>query len=172
MKKIRLSTFLAVVMIIMLTACSSSNETKNISKMLGIDCSDGTISQSTDSHGGFHGDGSTYIEIKFDDTSGKTVAQEIENLTAWNELPLTDNLNTVVYGKESPSASIGPYVVTSDGEPLFSTVTNGYYFFHDRHSESKDAKDDTDLFSRSSFNFTIALYDADTQTLYYFELDT
>lgn len=33
-------------------------------------------------------------------------------------------------------------------------------------------KKDVDLFERSSFNFTLAIYDTDTNTLYYFELDT
>jgi len=44
--------------------------------------------------------------------------------------------------------------------------------FVDRHSESKDIHSDIDLFSRHSFNFTIALYDVDSNTLYYYEFDT
>jgi hypothetical protein len=31
---------------------------------------------------------------------------------------------------------------------------------------------DENIFKRSSFNFTLAIYDIDTNTLYFFELDT
>ena len=42
----------------------------------------------------------------------------------------------------------------------------------DRSSESTDNTDDSMLLSRYSFNFTIAIYDTDTDILYYFEYDT
>jgi len=51
-------------------------------------------------------------------------------------------------------------------------MSSGYYYFKDRHSESKDSSDDTYLFSRSSFNFDIILYDIDEHILYIFQLDT
>lgn len=38
--------------------------------------------------------------------------------------------------------------------------------------QSTDPKDDTNVFSRFSYNFTMAIYDAETNTLYYMELDT
>lgn len=155
---------------IILTACSSSNnEIKSISKVLGIDCFGGTISQSIDSHGGFHGDGTFYLELKYDDEKGKAVVHAIEETTDWEKLPLTDNLRTALYGKKSETESAGPYITNDNGEALFPSVSNGYYFFYDRLNKSKE---DTRLFKRFSFNFTIALYDMDTQTLYYCEYDT
>lgn len=48
-----------------------------------------------------------------------------------------------------------------DGKTFFPMVYNGYHFFIDRHSESKDVKDDTDLLNRNSLNFAIAIYDTD-----------
>lgn len=94
------------------------------------------------------------------------------NNEGWNKLPLTDNLNVVVYGKESPSESLGPYVTDDDGKTIFPVVENGYYFFMDRHSESKGINDDTNILNRYPFNFTIAIYDTDNQTIYYCEFDT
>ncbi len=173
MRKIYLSAlmFFSIILII-ITACSSSNLAEEVSKTIGIDLSNGTVSQSTDSHGGFHGDGITYIKMTFSDKESKTIAKAIENNERWNKLPLTANLNIALYGKESSSGSIGPFVTKDDGKVLFPMVENGYYFFIDRHNESKDVKDDTDILNRYSFNFTIAIYDIDSQTLYYCELDT
>ncbi len=45
-------------------------------------------------------------------------------------------------------------------------------YYSDRHSESRNEKDDAELFNRMSFNFTIAIYDTDNHVLYYYELDT
>lgn len=125
-----------------------------------------------DSHGGFHGDGKSYVEISFAHDQNNTLTEEIEQSEHWSKFPLSDILHTAVYGKKSPSEIIGPAVSIKAGESLFPNVTNGYYFFYDRHSESKDGNDETNLLNRSSVNFTIAIYDVDTKTLYYYELDT
>ena len=44
--------------------------------------------------------------------------------------------------------------------------------FEDRHLESNDSRDDTELLDRHSYNFSIAIYDCDTNIMYYFEFDT
>ena len=51
-------------------------------------------------------------------------------------------------------------------------MEEGWYSFVDRHSESTDSSDDTNLLSRFSFNFSLAVYDAATDRLYYLEFDT
>ena len=51
-------------------------------------------------------------------------------------------------------------------------IENGYYFFFDRHSESINKYDDSKINDRSSYNFTIALLDKNTNTIYYYRLDT
>ena len=56
--------------------------------------------------------------------------------------------------------SIGPYITVDDTRsPAVPEITNGYYFFLDRHSQSTDPHDDTNVLSRASFNLTIAIYD-------------
>ena len=158
--------------LILTTSCFSDNQTKNISKVLGVSLSKGTIVSSIDSHGGFHGDGSTYIETTFTDIESKTIIETIENSSSWYKLPLTDNLKTLVYGKKNDHEETGPYVTNNEGDTLFPVVEKGYYFFLDRHSDRKDKRDDTNILNRYSYNFTIAIYNIDNQTLYYYELDT
>ncbi|MGO1469893.1 MAG: hypothetical protein ACTHW2_07710 [Tissierella sp.] len=162
--------FLSISLI--LTACSSKKTIRNTSKTLGINLSDGIISKSIDSHSGFHGDGITYVEIMFSEEEGDKVTEIIENNEGWRSLPLTNNLNTAVYGKKSLSGSTGPFVTDDDGNSLIPIVDNGYYFFIDRQEEGKEMKDDKKLLGGFSFNFTIAIYDTDSEILYYFELDT
>ena len=84
---------------------------------------------------------------------------------------MTENLTALVYGLKDETSSIDPYI-SEDGEALFPKVENGYYYFYDRHSESKDHFDDTNVLSRHSFNFVIAIFDTDTNRLYYSKFDT
>ena len=65
--------------------------------------------------------------------------------------------------------SVGPYLPEGVSVPQ---VESGYYFFQDRHREAEDPGDPSNLFSRNAYNFTAALYDAGSETLYYYELDT
>jgi len=49
----------------MFTSCESNNGDYVGLKQLGIDKSKGYLNNYTDTHGGFLGDGCTYIEIQF-----------------------------------------------------------------------------------------------------------
>ena len=51
-------------------------------------------------------------------------------------------------------------------------IQNGYYYFVDRQAEPKMQHSDAQIMERASLNFSIALYDMDTDTLYYIEVDT
>ena len=67
--------------------------------------------------------------------------------------------------------AISPSVTGKDSpeEPLIPPIEKGYYLLEDRHSE---AKENLDLLDRSSYNFTLSVYDTDNRTLYYYKLDT
>lgn len=132
-----------------------------LSDTLGMRLTNGAVLAYEDTHGGFHGDGHTFAKIRL---SGQ--------VPGWNALPMTKNLTLAFYGGMDGELLIGSLFRDAAGEPLLPPVENGWYFFQDRHSESTDPKDDTALFSRSSWNFTAAVFDADTNLLYYFELDT
>lgn len=128
---------------------------------LKLNLSGGTVVSELDTHGGFHGDGDTFVVITFPQTDWPALEGEMTG-PYWHPLPLTDNLFKVTY-----SLALG-----KDGEPFFPEVSQGYYYFRDRHSESRDPADDSELFGRGSWNFTMAVYDSQTGTLYYYELDT
>ena len=68
MRKAYLCQLMALYIPFLTTGCSLSqlcNSRDDIADTLGIDLSSATILQSMDSHGGFHGDGDTYIKITF-----------------------------------------------------------------------------------------------------------
>lgn len=157
-------------------ACSKQNDkphgTMDISKTLRLDLSSGTIVTSKDTHGGFHGDGNTYVEIRFGNESGTFLADAMSDNGDWHAFPLSNNLQAVVYGRVDGNMQYGPYITDDEGEAIIPRVEHGYYYFYDRHSESNNPKDDTKLLSRSSLNFTIALYDTDNNKLFYDKLDT
>ena len=163
---------LGMVLLLTMTGCSSektNNVLSEISKTIGVDVSTGEVISESDSHGGFHGDGDTVIEIQFSDTS---LSDQIKDNEEWNAMPLTENLTALVYGIRTETSSIGPMIHSGDNIPVVPEIENGYYYFKDRHYESTDPKDDTNVLSRSSYNFTIAIFNADATILYYLELDT
>lgn len=58
-------------------------------------------------------------------------------------------------------------------------ITQGYWYLLDESSEVTGngdepgkAQNDANLFKRASFNVTVVVYDTETRTLYYYELDT
>lgn len=121
--------------------------------------------EEADTHGGFHGDGSYYLILDCSENR----EQALENVSSRNKLTLSENLNLIMYGGEKDGMTYGYDLAEKAKMP---EVENGYYCFVDRHTESTDSSDDSNLFSQASFNFSFAVYDSDTNMLYYLELDT
>lgn len=128
MRKRCLRVLICLFIAFIMPSCSSNDSKEYISKVLGIDLSNGTVSEKMDSHGGFHGDGIKYIEITFSREDSKHITEAIQNNQGWNKLPLSQNLNIALYGKKSLSQSIGPYITNDNSKPIFPRVKNGYYF--------------------------------------------
>ena len=158
MKRTLIFTFV-LVLVFAMTGCSASEA------YMGFAKSDFTVLSESDSHGGFHGDG--VYALALDCSENKEAALDI--LQDWPSLPLSENLQLILYGGEKNGVSYEYDLAEQAGIP---EIKNGYYCFTDRNSKSTDAKDDTELFSRSSYNFSLALYDSDTDRLYYLEFDT
>ena len=120
------------------------------------------IETDKDSHGGFLGDGDYYAKIKC------TNINYDELVINWNNLPLSEPLNEVTHMVQCDEESC------RDMYEKFSipNITNGYYYFLDRHPDAENKYDDTELNNRSSWNFTLAIIDNDNNTVYYYELDT
>lgn len=125
-----------------------------ISRDIGIPLHKATVVSESDTHGGFHGDGTTFIELN---CSKADVLKEIKTAQGWKELPLSDSSRNLIY---------------EFCHLPFPEVANGYYYFYDRHSGATDVYDDTKVTGRGSLNFTIAIYDSDTNMLYYSRVDT
>jgi len=163
---------LVMVLLLIMTGCraeKTNNVLSEISKTIGVDVSAGEVMSESDTHGGFHGDGDTVVVIQFADTS---FSDQIKDNEEWNAMPLTENLTALVYGIHTETSSIGPMIHSGDNVPVVPEIENGYYYFRDRHSQSTDPKDDTNVLNRASYNFTIAIFDVDANILYYLELDT
>lgn len=167
----RLLCILLSICLLFMSGCSKSGSiTDEISKTIGIDLANAEFATRIDTHGGFHGDGNTIVTMPI---PSESVLEQIQSNSNWHSLPFTENLTAVVYGITEGNSTIGPYITVDDTRnPAVPEISNGYYFFLDRHSQSTDPHDDTNVLSRASFNLTIAIYDCDTEMLYYLEFDT
>lgn len=134
---------------------------RHISESLQIDVSEGSVVNSFDDHSGFQGDGTSYAVLSFDD-------EELEKLISapggWKSLPLTENLETLIYGTRTETTATGPFIGVT-----MSRAEKGYWYFYDRQGETTD---DSGVLKRGSYNYTFALYDAEKDLLYYCEYDT
>jgi len=140
-----------------------------ISEDLGVSVESGTVLGNWDTHGGWLGDGDSFVKISFSAEQGERLIGQIQDSTYWKPFPLTDNLTAALYGN-SPHGFL--IFKNDEGDPLLPPIRNGYYFFEDRFSESTDPADDSDLYKRGAFNFTLAVYNLDAHVLYYLRFDT
>jgi len=160
----RIKKAAALLLALLLTGCGKNaraSQALEIADTLGI--RESSLLTLEDSHGGFHGDGETFVVFQ---APGFRPGED------WQEFPLPETLSIALWGGMSGDMQWGSLLTGDSGEPLMPQLENGYYYFHDRHSESTDSRDPSGLLNRNSFNFTLAVYDADSQTVYYFEKDT
>lgn len=149
---------------LLLTGCGRDGKTSQamaIADELGI--RESSLLTLEDSHGGFHGDGDTFVVFQ---TPGFQPGE------GWQEFPLPENLSIALWGGTAGDMQWGSLLTDSSGEPLMPELETGYYYFCDRHSKSTNQSDPSALLDRGSFNFTLAIYDADSEKVYYFEKDT
>ncbi len=146
-----------------LAACGSDKTRNAVSEALGLDVSGGNVVSDYDTHSG-NGDGASCFAIRFDDAA---VLEEIKKNAQWKSFPLDETVQALAYGVSDETNSIGPFLNDGTGNPLVPEIQNGYYLLIDRHADQG-----TDILERNSFNFSLGLYDADTNTLYFCRLDT
>lgn len=129
---------------------------RQVSQELSLELPPSDVEFYEDTHGGFHGDGTTYIRLKFYDGA---LPENFWYDVHWHPLPLTENL-----------AWQAPQI---NGEAACALeVQTGWYYFRDRHSEAEHDWGDAPIMDRFSQNFTLAVYDTDTQTLHFLKMDT
>ena len=141
---------------------SNSSRLEHISKKIEINLENCKIEKEKDTHGGFLGDGDYFAKIICNTQIDNKIKSE------WNKLPLPDELqkvmNIIQYDNKGGHNVYDKYNIPN--------LENGYYYFLDRHTESKDKKSDKELNQRSSYNFSVAIYDDENKILYYYALDT
>lgn len=149
--------FIAIALLLFsLSFIQPGNNLAALSRQCGIDLTIGKVVSHKDTHGGFHGDGVSYTVVQYPDDS---IGEQMEESETWHTLPLPENLDTFLYQ---------PY----DDEVSIPEIQDGYYYFYDRHSESTNPYDDSELFQRFSFNFTFAIYNRISNQMYLIEYDT
>ena len=158
---------IVLVFVFSLAACGSQEPQEIVSEALGVNASTGSTMSSMDTHSG-NGDGISCIVLHFD---GNEMIKQIEADDAWQPFPLDETVQTLVYGVSDAESSIGPFLTDEDGKALVPEIKNGYYRLIDRQVE-QDTATGADILNRASFNFTVGLYDTDTNMLYCCELDT
>lgn len=133
---------------------------KKVSRALRLDIPDsGEVQRRDDTHGGFHNDGETYIQIRFNEDD-RAVLEQIEASAEWTALPLPAELRTL-------AGYMNEVWLPTDEE-----LGEGYYWFRDRHSESEDRSDYSAARGRYSYNFSLAFYSIGEKTLCFCMLDT
>lgn len=154
---------------LMLLSSCVTNFRDEISAMTGLDVSAKATVTYTNNHGGFLGDGATVVTMSFFDGA---IEEQIKKSERWHKFPMSTNVSVALYGGTAENGAEWSSVVHDLSDFEVPVITNGYWLFRDRHSDKKDEYDDSEIFSRASFNFVIFVYDADTNTLYYFKIDT
>ncbi len=141
--------------------CANTGEhaaVREASFRTGIDLSAGEMVSTYDDHGGFHGDGTTCTIIQFPDDA---LLEEIEAAGTWQSFPPDEAVNELLYGN---------YLYDAETQENFvPPIENGYYLLKDRNTE---AQEQPNIMARHSFNFDLAVYDADNRILYDLVLDT
>ena len=112
-----------------------------------------------DTHGGFHGDGEALIKVYFSYKQAEKFIRKIDKNIHWNKLPMKDILQTCINNNTTDEISV----------PI---IENGYWFFLDRHSKATNKYNYYDMFDRASSNYSIAIFDIDSNVLYIYSLDT
>lgn len=139
-----------------------AEELDNASSVLMMDLYGGALNEETkfESHGGFHGDGETYYEIKLDREFFEKYKSTFES--EWHKLPCTDEISRL-----------------TENQIDVPKVNNGYYYFCNRTPEYNEngeyvSLDDKNVHPNeyNVLNYTFAVYDTDYNRMYFYELDT
>lgn len=172
MKKHFVMVGIILILMFQMSACDSTDFSEEISEKIGVDVSGGKEITVSDTHGGFHGDGTTYGVLEF---SNNKLEEKIKNNEKWSRLPLDKGAETLAYGtgKETDDTIeiSGPYMTDDKGNGLMPKVENGYYFLFNKQN-GKTGMTHEEIANASSLNVILAIYDTDTQRLYFCEEDT
>lgn len=148
-----LKRLLFLLPVLLLASCTAS-PVKEVSQALDLSLPEGDIITDIDTHGGFHGDGTSCLTLAFTRENGDALAEELAGRSDWMALPM-----------EAPTAAVLESIRSLlEGDGLDYTLpTQGWYWYLDRSPEGHS--------QTFPLNCTIAIYDPQSCQLAYFELD-
>ncbi len=122
----------------------SSESLKEVaSEHLNMSLDEATVLEEWDTHGGFHGDGDTFVKLSCSDGFEQQLGSE------WKALPLQGEAYEYFYEWG------GFFEHPETGERVIPEVENGYWYFK----------------NTGAMNWDFALYDCDENLLYFYEFD-
>lgn len=163
MKKILLIVALLLSLLLSF-GCTNAEKPKQktLDAEFGFSQEDFTVVEEYDTHA-WMGDGRYYLTLDCSNNVDK--ANEV--VKDWQKLPFTEDIKLIMYG----DVQHGSFYERKDSNTKFPEIENGSYMVVNRHNGG-EAEQVDDLPYMSSNNFTIAVYDSDTNKMYYFEYDS
>ena len=145
MKKL-LTTF-SVVVCLCLCSCGMFGETKTLTEKaeerLRVSLAETTVLEEWDTHGGFHGDGESFLKVSCVDGFEKNLG------AGWQALPLQGDAYRYFYEWG------GVFEHPETGEKVIPEITNGFWYFQDT----------------GAMNWEFAVFDCEENILYFYVWD-
>lgn len=132
-----------------------------VSDTVGVDVTDSTVLTASETYAGFHGDGEITAKLILRNETAADIEAAVAMDPGWQQVPMPEEIRQLC-----------DLFADEQGNPLVPDVKKGAYFFCDRHSQSADPHDYHAVHQRASYNFTLVVYNANAQMLYFMELDT
>ncbi|MPN19045.1 hypothetical protein SDC9_166411 [bioreactor metagenome] len=170
----KLIGFLVIIFVVIITYNIlnriMNDDFHKLGRIIGVDIpKDSTILRWDDGHGGFHGDGEAYAEIKLTKIGMEKFIVDAAKNEMWNDIPLPRELKIIINGGDYDGIS---YDIGKMSKNSPQDIQKGIYYLRDRFADNYPEKKHTDINLRSSYNVTISILDFETNKLYIYELDT
>lgn len=162
-RNLRIGIFILFVIILITTLISSPKDKgiKLFESTFDIKLPNGVNSEQIfNNYSGPPYEGYELYKYIFSEGDARSFSLKIEELTSWSLLPLSEELELLMYGGIKNGMSYVYNIANKVGLPK---VKNGFWLLKNDHQG---------LLKEYSFDFTLAIYDSDNKLLYLFKVDT
>lgn len=113
---------------------------------------------------GWFGDGENLAKAKIEEKHIDKIKNHVTR--KWRKTPLPKNIKIALYGNKDYISRLAQDL----GMPI---IKNGYWIFIDRHGgRIREFNNGDKIFTRSSANYSFAMFDMDTDMFYYITFDS